>query len=80
MTARTPAKKSVKKPARRSAKTPAANSARTHATTPADVDHLFGEHVNAADLDALVDLYEAHSALGQLDGTLPAGTGRFARR
>ena len=77
MPARMPAKKSVKKPAqkpaRRSAKTPAAKSVKTHATTPADVDRLFGEHVNAADLDALVDLYEADAALAQLDGTAVRG-------
>jgi len=73
MTARRPAKKSVKKPARGSTKTPAAKSAKTHATTPADLDRLFGEYVNAADLDALVDLYEADAALGQLDGTAVRG-------
>lgn len=73
MTARRPAKKAVKKPARRSAKTRAAKSAKTHATTPADLDRLFGEYVNAADLDALVDLYEADAALGQLDGTAVRG-------
>ena len=73
MPTRRPAKKSVKKPARRSAKTPAAKPAKTHATTPADVDRLFGEHVNAGDLDALVDLYEADATLGQLDGTAVRG-------
>ena len=73
MPTRRPAKKSVKKPARRSAKAPAAKPAKTHATTPADVDRLFGEHVNAGDLDALVDLYEADAALGQLDGTAVRG-------
>jgi ketosteroid isomerase-like protein len=69
MPARTPVKKSVKKSARRSAKTHAAKSTKTHATTPTDVDRLFGEYLNAADLDALVDLYEADAALGQIDGT-----------
>jgi uncharacterized protein (TIGR02246 family) len=78
MPTRRPAKKSVKKPARRSTKTPAAKPAKTHATTPADVDRLFGEHVNAGDLDALVDLYEADATLGQLDGT--AARGRRAIR
>jgi len=73
MLTRRPAKKSVKKPARRFAKTPAAKPAKTHATTPADVDRLFGEHVNAGDLDALVDLYEADATLGQLDGTAVRG-------
>ena len=73
MPTRRPAKKSVKKPARRSPKTPAAKPAKTHATTPADVDRLFGEHVNAGDLDALVDLYEADATLGQLDGTAVRG-------
>ena len=73
MPTRRPAKKSVKKPARRSAETPAAKPAKTHATTPADVDRLFGEHVNAGDLDALVDLYEADATLGQLDGTTVGG-------
>ena len=73
MPTRRPAKKSVKKPARRSAKAPAAKPAKTHATTPADVDRLFGEHVNAGDLDALVDLYEADATLGQLDGTTVGG-------
>jgi hypothetical protein len=28
--------------------------------TPEDVDRLFGEHMNAGDLDALVGLYEPH--------------------
>jgi len=69
MPARTPAKKSVRKPGQK----PARRSAKTHATTPADVDRLFGEHVNAADLDALVDLYEADAALAQLDGTAVRG-------
>ena len=68
-----PARTPVKKPTRRSAKKPAAKSSKTHATTPAEVDRLFGEHVNAADLDALVDLYEADAALGQLDGTAVRG-------
>jgi uncharacterized protein (TIGR02246 family) len=39
----------------------------------AEVDRLFGEHVNAGDLDALVDLYEADATLGQLDGSAVRG-------
>ncbi|MCC6847432.1 MAG: SgcJ/EcaC family oxidoreductase [Deltaproteobacteria bacterium] len=42
-----------------------------HATTPEDVDRLFGERVNAGDLDGLVALYEPDATLVTQDaGTL----------
>jgi uncharacterized protein (TIGR02246 family) len=41
------------------------------ARTPEDVDRLFGERVNAGDLDGLVELYEADATLVTADaGTL----------
>lgn len=48
------------------------------AKTPEDVDRLFGEHLNAGDIDALVDLYEAGASLVQQDGE--AATGHAAIR
>jgi uncharacterized protein (TIGR02246 family) len=33
------------------------------ANTPEDVDRLFGEYVNAGDMDSLVDLYEPDATL-----------------
>ena len=43
------------------------------ARTPQDTDRLFGEHVNARDLDALVALYEPEAVLVNQDGTLAIG-------
>ena len=43
------------------------------ARTPADCDHLFAEHVNAGDLDALLALYEPGCSLVQSDGGVAKG-------
>jgi len=43
------------------------------ARTPADVDRLFGEHVNAGDVDAVVALYEPTATLLGLDGAPATG-------
>lgn len=43
------------------------------ATSPEDADRLFGEYVNAGDLDSLVGLYESDAVLGQQDGSVVAG-------
>lgn len=46
---------------------------RMSARTPADVDRLFGEYVNAGQLDALLDLYEPTASLVGLDGSVATG-------
>ena len=38
------------------------------ARTPEDVDHLFGEYMNAGDLDAIVSLYEPGATLVEQHG------------
>jgi uncharacterized protein (TIGR02246 family) len=43
------------------------------ARAPEDVDRLFGELVNAGDLDALIDLYEPGASLVQPDGSAAVG-------
>jgi uncharacterized protein (TIGR02246 family) len=43
------------------------------ARTPADVDRLFGERVNAGDVDGVVALYEPTATLLGLDGTPATG-------
>jgi uncharacterized protein (TIGR02246 family) len=43
------------------------------ARTPADVDRLFGERVNAGDVDGVVALYEPTATLLGLDGTRAIG-------
>jgi uncharacterized protein (TIGR02246 family) len=48
------------------------------AGTPEDVDRLFGERMNAGDLDGLVALYEGGATLVRGNGT--AGTGHDAIR
>jgi uncharacterized protein (TIGR02246 family) len=41
--------------------------------TPEDCDRLFGEHVNAGDLDALLALYEPDCGLVRRDGRVARG-------
>ena len=48
------------------------------ARTPEDCDRLFAEHVNAGDLDALIELYEPQASLILQDGS--AATGHAAIR
>jgi uncharacterized protein (TIGR02246 family) len=43
------------------------------ARLPEDVDRLFGELVNAGNLDALIDLYEPGASLLQADGSAAVG-------
>jgi uncharacterized protein (TIGR02246 family) len=43
------------------------------ARTPEECDRLFGEHVNASDLDALMTLYEPGASLVQHDGVVATG-------
>jgi uncharacterized protein (TIGR02246 family) len=43
------------------------------ARTPEECDRLFGEHVNAGDVDALMTLYEPGCAMVQRDGTIATG-------
>ena len=43
------------------------------ARTPEECDRLFGEHVNAGDLDALMTLYEPGGSLVRLDGSVATG-------
>jgi len=43
------------------------------AHTPEECDRLFGEHVNAGDLDALMTLYEPGGSLVRLDGSVATG-------
>ena len=43
------------------------------ARIPEDCDRLFGELVNAGNLDALVDLYEPGASLLQPDGSAAVG-------
>jgi uncharacterized protein (TIGR02246 family) len=45
----------------------------TSATTPEACDRLFGEHVNAGDLDALLSLYEPTCSMVRRDGSLARG-------
>ena len=45
----------------------------TPPTSPESCDHLFVEHVNAGDLDALVSLYEPTCNLVRRDGSLARG-------
>jgi ketosteroid isomerase-like protein len=45
----------------------------TSATSPEACDHLFGEHVNASDLDALMSLYEPGCSLVRRDGGVARG-------
>lgn len=45
----------------------------TSATTPEACDRLFGEHVNAGDLDALLALYEPTCSLVRRDGSVARG-------
>jgi hypothetical protein len=48
------------------------------ARTPEECDRLFGDHVNAGDLDALMTLYEPGGSLVQRDGSVATGTTRSA--
>src|SRR4029079_7556225 len=48
--------------------------ARPDARTPGDVDRLFGERLNAGDLDGLVALYEPTATLVKQDRTAAVGT------
>jgi uncharacterized protein (TIGR02246 family) len=43
------------------------------ARTPEDCDRLFAEHVNAGNLDGVVDLYEPRASLVQQDGSSVVG-------
>jgi len=43
------------------------------ATSPEACDRLFGEHVNAGDLDALLSLYEPTCSMVRRDGSLARG-------
>lgn len=43
------------------------------ARTPADTDHLFGERVNAGDLDGMIALYEPNATFVAADGGLRVG-------
>lgn len=43
------------------------------ARRPEDCDRLFGEHLNAGDLDALLSLYEPGCSLVQHDGNVAVG-------
>jgi len=43
------------------------------ATSPEACDHLFGEHVNAGDLEALLGLYESGCSLVRRDGSVARG-------
>jgi len=43
------------------------------AKTPEDLDRLFGEHLNAGALEALVSLYEPDAVLVQQDGSMASG-------
>lgn len=43
------------------------------ATSPEACDHLFGEHVNAGDLEALLALYEPGCSLVRRDGGVARG-------
>jgi uncharacterized protein (TIGR02246 family) len=43
------------------------------AHTPEECDRLFGEHVNAGDVDALMTLYEPGGSLVRLDGSVATG-------
>ncbi len=43
------------------------------ARMPEDVDRLFGELVNAGNLDALIDLYEPEASLLEADGSAAVG-------
>ena len=43
------------------------------ARTSEECDRLFGEHVNAGDLDALMTLYEPGGSLVRLDGSVATG-------
>jgi uncharacterized protein (TIGR02246 family) len=45
----------------------------TPPTSPEACDHLFVEHVNAGDLDALLSLYEPACSLVRRDGSLARG-------
>jgi ketosteroid isomerase-like protein len=47
---------------------------RAGARTPEDVDRLFGERLNAGDLDGLVALYEPTATLVKQDRTAATGT------
>jgi uncharacterized protein (TIGR02246 family) len=44
------------------------------ARTPEDCDRLFGEYLNAGDLERLVALYEPRASLVQQDGSAATGT------
>src|SRR4029077_10713990 len=43
------------------------------ARTPEDCDRLFGEHVNAREVEAVVALYEEDGRFVQRDGSVAAG-------
>ena len=43
------------------------------AHTPEECDRLFGEHVNAGDLDALMTLYEPGGSVVRIDGSVATG-------
>ena len=45
----------------------------TGPTTPADLDRVFGERVNAGDVEGLVALYEPNAALLREDGSAAVG-------
>jgi uncharacterized protein (TIGR02246 family) len=47
------------------------------ATSPEACDHLFGEHVNAGDLEALLALYEPGCSLVRRDGGVARGHGEI---
>ena len=44
------------------------------ARTPQDVDHLFAEHVNAGNVEAVVALYEPHATFVPQEGAPISGT------
>jgi uncharacterized protein (TIGR02246 family) len=44
------------------------------AQSPEECDRQFAQHLNAGDLDALVDLYEPNGTLVQRDGRVASGT------
>ena len=49
------------------------------ARVPEDVDRLFGELVNAGNLEALIDLYEPGASLLQADGSAAVGHAEIRR-
>ena len=45
-----------------------------HARSPEECDQLFARHLNAGELDALVDLYEPGCSMVQRDGGIASGS------